>query len=186
MKLNFFKKTLVLFCSLSLCVNHKASSAPSKNSAGKMNLRALSYEGERRSKIMLDQGSCYGSNLSPEISWSLNESARSYAVIIRDADCNFTYWTIYNIPSEIKLIPEGYSSAGAGKPDSPGIQALNDYGKAGYGGYCPSITRTPGKMVVELFALKVQKIAVPANSTAALTRLFIEKYAISKSVTTIS
>ncbi len=79
----------------------------------------------------------------------------------------FWHWVVYNIPASAESIP-----AEAGDPKKKGlptgaVQGRTDYGIAGYGGPCPP----PGKphhYYFRLFALKVDKIDVPADATAAL------------------
>lgn len=115
---------------------------------------------------------CKGKNLSPELHWSgAPEGTQSFALMVHDPDAptgsGFWHWIVYNIPADVDHLP-----AEAGDPKKPGLpkgalQGRTDFGTPGYGGPCPP----PGKVHhyhFKLFALKVPKLEVPADATAAM------------------
>jgi hypothetical protein len=115
---------------------------------------------------------CKGKNLSPALFWSgVPAGTKSFALMVHDPDAptgsGFWHWIVYNIPAEAVSIP-----AEAGDPKKRGlptgaVQGRSDFGTPGYGGPCPP----PGKphhYHFRLFALKVPKLEVPADATAAL------------------
>jgi Raf kinase inhibitor-like YbhB/YbcL family protein len=115
---------------------------------------------------------CSGQNISPALSWSgAPTGTRSFALMVHDPDAptgsGFWHWIVYDIPADTTSLP-----ADAGNPKKkllPGgaVQGRSDFGTTGYGGPCPP----PGKphhYHFRLFALKVAKLAVPADATAAL------------------
>jgi Raf kinase inhibitor-like YbhB/YbcL family protein len=115
---------------------------------------------------------CKGGNVSPALKWSgAPEGTRSFALLVHDPDAptgsGWWHWIVYNIPAGTTSLP-----AGAGDPKKslmPGgvVQARSDYGTPGYGGPCPP----PGKphhYHFRLYALKVAKLEVPADASAAL------------------
>jgi len=115
---------------------------------------------------------CKGKNLSPELHWSgAPEGTKSFALMVHDPDAptgsGFWHWIVYNIPADVDHLP-----AEAGDPKKPGlpkgaVQGRTDFGTVGYGGPCPP----PGKphhYHFRLFALKVPKLEVPADATAAM------------------
>ncbi|HEY6921916.1 MAG TPA: YbhB/YbcL family Raf kinase inhibitor-like protein, partial [Steroidobacteraceae bacterium] len=115
---------------------------------------------------------CKGKNLSPELHWSgAPEGTKSFAVMVFDPDAptgsGFWHWVVYDIPADVDHLP-----AEAGDPKKPGlpkgaIQGRTDFGISAYGGPCPP----PGKphhYHFKLFALKVPKLEVPADATAAM------------------
>jgi Raf kinase inhibitor-like YbhB/YbcL family protein len=114
---------------------------------------------------------CTGGNVSPELTWSnVPAGTKSFALLAHDPDAptgsGWWHWVVYNIPSDVTSLP-----AGAGDPKKnlmpPGVvQGRTDYGTAGYGGPCPP-PGTPHRYYFRLFALKVQKLDLPADATAA-------------------
>lgn len=115
---------------------------------------------------------CKGKNVSPELHWSgAPEGTKSFALMVHDPDAptgsGFWHWVVYNIPADVDHLP-----AEAGDPKKPGlpkgaVQGRTDFGTPGYGGPCPP----PGKphhYHFKLFALKVPKLEVPADATAAM------------------
>jgi len=115
---------------------------------------------------------CKGKNISPELHWSgAPDGTKSFALMVHDPDAptgsGFWHWIIYNIPADVDHLPSE-----AGDPKKPGlpkgaVQGRTDFGTVGYGGPCPP----PGKphhYHFKLFALKVPKLEVPADATAAM------------------
>jgi Raf kinase inhibitor-like YbhB/YbcL family protein len=115
---------------------------------------------------------CSGNNVSPALSWShAPAGTQSFALLVYDPDAptgsGWWHWVVYNIPADATSLP-----AGAGDPKKnlmPGatLQGRTDFGTSGYGGPCPP----PGKphhYYFRLYALKVPKLDVPADATAAL------------------
>jgi Raf kinase inhibitor-like YbhB/YbcL family protein len=114
---------------------------------------------------------CSGNNASPALSWSnAPAGTKSFALLAYDPDAptgsGWWHWVAYNIPATVTSLP-----AGAGDPKKnlmpPGtVQGLTDFGTPGYGGPCPP----PGKphhYYFRLYALKVPKLDVPVDATAA-------------------
>jgi Raf kinase inhibitor-like YbhB/YbcL family protein len=115
---------------------------------------------------------CKGKNLSPALFWSgAPAGTKSFALMVHDPDAptgsGFWHWVVYNIPADATSIP-----AEAGDPKKKGlpagaVQGRTDFGTPGYGGPCPP----PGKVHhyhFRLFALKVAKLDLPPDATAAM------------------
>jgi hypothetical protein len=115
---------------------------------------------------------CSGGNISPALSWSnAPAGTKSFALLMHDPDAptgsGWWHWVVYNIPPGVSSLP-----AGAGDPKKSllpagTIQGRTDFGTAGYGGPCPPPGK-PHRYYLRLYALKVAKLEVPADSTAAL------------------
>jgi Raf kinase inhibitor-like YbhB/YbcL family protein len=115
---------------------------------------------------------CSGGNISPALAWSnAPAGTRSFALLVHDPDAptgsGWWHWVVYNIPANTSSLP-----AGAGDPQKkllPGgaLQGRTDFGTAGYGGPCPPPGK-PHRYYFRLYALKVAKLDVPADATAAL------------------
>jgi Raf kinase inhibitor-like YbhB/YbcL family protein len=114
---------------------------------------------------------CKGNNISPALKWSgAPEGTRSLALLVHDPDAptgsGWWHWVVYNIPAGTTSL-----AAGAGDPKknlmpAGATQGRNDYGTVGYGGPCPP----PGKphhYHFRLYALKVAKLELPENASAA-------------------
>lgn len=115
---------------------------------------------------------CSGQNISPGLAWSnAPAGTKSFALTMYDPDAptgsGWWHWVVYNIPAASKAIP-----AGAGDPKKPGLpagatQGNTDFGTPGYGGPCPPAGDKPHRYIFTLYALKVDKMDIPANATAA-------------------
>lgn len=146
----------------------------SKGTAGKFTLVSPDIgQGKAISEDQVFNGfGCKGKNLSPELHWSgAPAGTKSFALMVHDPDAptgsGFWHWIVYNIPADVDHLP-----AEAGDPKKRGlpsgaVQGRSDFGTPGYGGPCPP----PGKphhYHFRLFALKVPKLDVPADATAAM------------------
>ncbi|MDB6043432.1 MAG: hypothetical protein JWM63_1983 [Gammaproteobacteria bacterium] len=115
---------------------------------------------------------CKGKNLSPALFWSgAPAGTKSFALSVYDPDAptgsGFWHWVVYNIPAGTESLPaEAGDVKKKGMPVGS-VQGRTDFGTFGYGGPCPP----PGKphhYYFRLFALKVEKLDVPSDATAAL------------------
>ncbi|MFP4010051.1 MAG: YbhB/YbcL family Raf kinase inhibitor-like protein [Spirulinaceae cyanobacterium] len=83
---------------------------------------------------------CDGNDTSPSLLWdNLPTEARSLALIVDDPDApnyTFVHWVVYDIPTQIRQLPEGISTPGE-MLSGGGTQGINDFGNLGYGGPCP-------------------------------------------------
>ena len=104
---------------------------------------------------------CEGEDLSPPLHWSdAPAGTRSFIVLCDDPDApagNWHHWAAYNIPADIAALPDG-----AGRPGAKeGLkQAINDFGRPGYGGPCPPRGHGPHHYHFRLLALSTDHLAV--------------------------
>ena len=113
-----------------------------------------------------------GGNASPALSWSgAPAGTKSYALMVHDPDAptgsGWWHWIVYNIPAGTTSL-----AAGAGDPQKKllpagAVQGRTDYGTVGYGGPAPP-PGPPHHYHFRLYALKVEKLEVPADASAAL------------------
>ncbi len=113
---------------------------------------------------------CTGPNVSPELSWSNPPAGtKSFVVTAYDPDAptgsGWWHWVVYDIPASAHQLPQG-AGAGTGLPEGA-VQAKTDFGSPGYGGACPPPGK-PHRYVFTVYALKVDKLDVPAEATPAL------------------
>ena len=127
---------------------------------------------------------CSGQNISPALSWThVPAGTKSFALLVHDPDAptgsGWWHWIAYNIPAEATSLPSG-----AGDPKKhlmPGatVQGRTDFGTPGYGGPCPP----PGKphhYYFRLYALKVPKLDLPADATAAFVSFNVNANSLGK------
>jgi len=127
---------------------------------------------------------CKGGNISPALSWSgAPEGTKSFALLVHDPDAptgsGWWHWVVYNIPASTPSLP-----AGAGDPKKNllpqgAVQGRTDFGEPGYGGPCPPPGK-PHRYYFRLYALKVPKLDLPADATAAMVGFNVKSQAIGK------
>jgi Raf kinase inhibitor-like YbhB/YbcL family protein len=112
-----------------------------------------------------------GANISPELSWTgFPAETAGFAVTCYDPDAptgsGWWHWVMYNIPANATGLAAG---AGTGRNAPRGsAQGNTDFGSKGYGGPCPPVGDAPHHYHFKVFALKVDKLDVPGNATAAM------------------
>ena len=121
---------------------------------------------------------CSGKNISPALSWSgAPAGTKSFALTVYDPDAptgsGWWHWVVYDIPAAATQLSEGAGSAdGKGLP-AGSMQARTDFGAAGFGGACPPAGDKPHRYVFTVYALKTDKLEVPADGTAALVGFMV-------------
>jgi Raf kinase inhibitor-like YbhB/YbcL family protein len=90
---------------------------------------------------------CEGEDVSPPLAWTgVPKGTKSLILIIDDPDAPdpkapqrvWVHWVLYNVPPDVKGLPENASKAGLPQGTAVG---LNDFKKTAYGGPCPPIGR---------------------------------------------
>jgi hypothetical protein len=113
------------------------------------------------------QFTCSGAGQSPPLSWSEPpQGTKSYALVVEDPDApsgTFRHWGAYDIPANLRSLDDGAGNSAG----SAFAQALNDFGKPGYGAPCPPPGHGLHHYRFKLFALDVDKLGVPANAKAS-------------------
>ena len=169
-----------------LAAQSPAAKPPPDSAAGKLMLAStdISAGGQIAEAQVFNGFGCKGGNVSPALSWSNPPAGtRSFALLMHDPDAptgsGWWHWVVYNIPASVSSLP-----AGAGDPQKnllPAgvVQGRTDFGTPGYGGPCPP----PGKphhYYLRLYALKVAKLDVPADATAAYIGFMVRMQSLGK------
>jgi Raf kinase inhibitor-like YbhB/YbcL family protein len=115
---------------------------------------------------------CTGKNVSPALSWSgAPAGTKSFAVTVYDPDAptgsGWWHWVVYNLPAATTSLPQGAGDGKAPKLPAGAVQGRTDFGSSGYGGPCPPQGDKPHHYTFTVFALKVDKLDLPADATAA-------------------
>ena len=121
---------------------------------------------------------CAGDNQSPPLEWrNAPAGTQSFAVTMYDPDAptgsGWWHWVVVNIPADIhKLVPDAGAKDGSNLP--PGASHVRiDFGYAGWGGVCPPAGDKAHRYIFTVHALKVPKLDLPADATAALAGYMI-------------
>jgi Raf kinase inhibitor-like YbhB/YbcL family protein len=97
---------------------------------------------------------CDGTDVSPQLSWTDPPAGtKTFALLADDPDApvgNWNHWTMWNLPPNLRGLPEGVSKE-ARLPDGS-EQGSNDFRKPGYNGPCPPPGK-PHRYYFKLFAL---------------------------------
>jgi Raf kinase inhibitor-like YbhB/YbcL family protein len=133
---------------------------------------------------------CTGNNISPAIEWrGVPAGTKSLALMVHDPDAptggaGFWHWVVINIPATATSIARGAGSADGKQLPAGAVQTATDFGTPGWGGPCPPTGDKPHRYLFTLYALKVEKLELPANPTASLTGFMVNMNAIAKTTFT--
>jgi Raf kinase inhibitor-like YbhB/YbcL family protein len=96
----------------------------------------------------------------------------------------FWHWLVVDIPAGSGFLAQG-AGAADGKRLPPGARQINtDFGTPGYGGPCPPAGDKPHRYNFTVYALKVEKLELPANPTASLAGFTVNGNALAKAMFT--
>ena len=114
-----------------------------------------------------DAQSEYADGISPEISWTSVEGAKSYALILEDPDAKsvvpFVHWVAYNIPAKITELPEGLLDDEQLLKPARMSQGRTSRGTVGYFGPRPPEGDPPHHYHFQVFALD-RELDVPPGA----------------------
>ncbi len=171
-------KAIILFASLSLSLAAHAAGF----SLGSPDVN------ERRpipEKYVFNGFGCTGENVSPAVVWtSPPKGTKSFALTVYDPDAptgsGWWHWLVIDIPADAHGLPQGAGDPAAKKLPPGARQMRTDFGTVGWGGPCPPKGDRPHRYVFTVHALKVEKLEVPDDATAALVGFMIHANRIGK------
>jgi Raf kinase inhibitor-like YbhB/YbcL family protein len=111
--------------------------------------------------------------ISPPISWaSVPEGVRSFVLIVEDPDAPtpnpFVHWLLYNIPSEVRDLPDDVRHEELAAAARGAMQGKNSNLKIGWAGMAPPKGDTPHHYHFQLFALDRMLPLEPGAGRTAL------------------
>lgn len=115
---------------------------------------------------------CTGQNVSPQLSWKgAPAGTKSFAVTVYDPDAptgsGWWHWMVYNIPATVTSLPAGAGDKAKKLLPTGAVEGPTDFGAPGFGGACPPVGDKPHHYVFTVYALKTDKLEIPAGSTSA-------------------
>jgi hypothetical protein len=124
---------------------------------------------------------CDGEDLSVPLRWSdAPTETRSFVLLCEDPDAPagaWHHWAVYDIPSDWTELAEGIGRAGA----KSGLkQAINDFGRLGYGGPCPPHGHGPHHYHFHLLALSVDHLGVRSKPSCQEVERQARRHAIAE------
>ena len=128
---------------------------------------------------------CSGQNQSPALEWTgVPAGTKSFAITVFDPDAptgsGWWHWIVYNIPATVTGLSAGAGdAAGKGLPGGA-VQGRSDYGTYAFGGACPPQGADPHHYIFTVYALKVAKIDVPHDASAAFIGFMIHANSLGK------
>jgi len=128
---------------------------------------------------------CSGKNISPALVWSgVPAGTKSFALMVHDPDAptggaGWWHWVMVNIPTGTTELKKDAGKGDGSNLPGGAAQVATDFGAPGWGGPCPPPGK-PHRYVFSLYALKVEKLDIPAGATASLAGFMINANALGK------
>ena len=127
---------------------------------------------------------CKGGNVSPQLAWSnAPAGTQSFALLVHDPDAptgsGWWHWVVYNIPAGTTSLAAGAGDAHQSAPAGRGRAGPHRLRHRRLRRPCPP----PGKphhYHFRLYALKVAKLDLPADATAAFIGFNVHAQALGK------
>ncbi len=131
---------------------------------------------------------CAGGNLSPPLRWSgAPAGTKSFAVTLFDPDersnpSGWWHWIVYDLPGTINELPVGAGAEHSKLLPAAALQGRSDLGEDAYHGPCPNTGESPHRYVFTVYALNVEKLSVPADSSGAMVTSTLQEHLLAKAV----
>jgi Raf kinase inhibitor-like YbhB/YbcL family protein len=93
------------------------------------------------------------------------------------------HWIVINIPASVKELAEGAGNGGSLPPTA--LQTRTDFGAPGYGGAAPP-PGSPHRYIFTVHALKVERLELEADTTAAMVGYITHMNSLGKATLTVT
>jgi Raf kinase inhibitor-like YbhB/YbcL family protein len=131
---------------------------------------------------------CTGGNQSPPLQWSgAPAGTKSFVVTLFDPDERSTpsgwwHWVVYDLPGNTKEMPAGAGAEHSKLLPAPTLQGRSDLGEDAYHGPCPDKGDAPHRYTFTIYALNVDKLPVPADSSGAMVTSMLKEHLLGTAV----
>lgn len=130
---------------------------------------------------------CQGKNISPALKWSdAPKGTKSFALTVYDPDAptgsGWWHWLVYNIPANVNELVEGAGNIAGTLLPKGAVQGKTDFGSRDFGGACPPAGDKPHHYIFTLYALKIEKLELPTDASAALIGFNLHANQLAKAV----
>jgi Raf kinase inhibitor-like YbhB/YbcL family protein len=120
-------------------------------------------------EFVYDKFGCTGGNQSPALSWGgAPAGTKSYAVALFDPDAirgrGFWHWLVVNLPATTTSLARDAGKVDGSNVPAGAVQIKNGFRANGYSGSCPPPGEPPHGYTYTVYALKTEKIEVPADA----------------------
>src|SRR5215831_5822178 len=131
---------------------------------------------------------CSGGNQSPPLRWSgAPAGTKSFVLTLFDPDehgdpSGWWHWIVYDLPPTTTNLPNGAGVEHSTTIPSGTLQGRTDLGNDAYHGPCPDKGDPPHRYTFIIYALSVDKLDVPADSSGAMVVSTAKDHLLGKAV----
>jgi Raf kinase inhibitor-like YbhB/YbcL family protein len=136
-------------------------------------------------EFVFDKFGCTGGNQSPTLSWSgAPAGTKSFAVALFDPDAikgrGFWHWLVINLPATKTSFARDAGKVDGSNLPAGAVQIKNGFRQTGYSGSCPPPGEPPHGYTYTVYALKVDKLEIPADADSPAVLNLITEQALDK------
>jgi Raf kinase inhibitor-like YbhB/YbcL family protein len=131
---------------------------------------------------------CSGGNISPPLQWSgAPAGTKSFVVTLFDPDERSTpsgwwHWVVYDLPGTVDKLPKAAGVEHSSVLPAGAQQGRTDLGNDAYHGPCPDKGDPPHRYTFTVYALSVEKLDVPPDSSGAMVVSTAKEHLLGKAV----
>jgi Raf kinase inhibitor-like YbhB/YbcL family protein len=131
---------------------------------------------------------CTGGNSSPELHWTgAPAGTKSFVLTLFDPDehgdpSGWWHWVVYDIPANVDKLVKGAGVEHSTALPSGTMQGRTDLGNDAYHGPCPDKGEPPHRYTFTIYALSVEKLDVPPDSSGAMVVSTAKDHLLGKAV----
>jgi Raf kinase inhibitor-like YbhB/YbcL family protein len=131
---------------------------------------------------------CSGGNMSPPLQWSGEPAGtKSFVLTLFDPDehgdpSGWWHWIVYDLPANAHNLPKGGGVEHGTVLPQGTMQGRTDLGNDAYHGPCPDKGDPPHRYTFTIYALSVDKLDVPADSSGAMVVSTAKDHLLGKAV----
>lgn len=131
---------------------------------------------------------CTGGNMSPALQWSgAPAGTKSFVITLFDPDVPETgsgwwHWVVYDLPANTNSLPKGAGAEHSSVLPAGTQQGRTDLGNDAYHGPCPDKGQPPHHYTFTIYAVKVEKLDVPAEASGAMVTSTAKENVLGKAV----